>query len=145
MSTEHHKQLIERLYTDVFNQHQPALVEHLAVADYVEHAPLPGQREGRAGLLDRTTMITDGLSPQFTIDDVVAEGDRVAVRWTNSGIHSGEFLGIPPTGRTYQIAGIDIYRIQAGLLAEHWHVIEEMALMQQLGLLPSPQAGGQAP
>lgn len=83
-------------------------------------------------------MITTGLAPHFAIDDVVAEGDRVVVRWTNTGTHVGEFAGIPATGKPFSIVGIDIYRVSEGLLVEHWHVIDQLAMLGQLGLLPEP-------
>jgi predicted ester cyclase len=83
-------------------------------------------------------MITRGLAPHFTVEDLVAENDRVVVRWTNSGTHIGEFVGIPPTGRTFTIAGIDIYRLDGAKLAEHWHVIDQLSMLGQLGLLPEP-------
>ncbi len=70
---------------------------------------------------------------------MVAEGDRVAVRWTQSGTHVADFLGIPATGRRFTIAGIDIYRLHDGRLAEHWHVVDQLSLLGQLGLLPDLQ------
>jgi predicted ester cyclase len=84
------------------------------------------------------SMIVEGLAPTFTIEDV-AEGDRVVVRWTNSAKHVGNFLGVPPTSRSCAIAGIDIYRIDNGRMAEHWHVIDQLAMLQQLGLIPAPE------
>jgi predicted ester cyclase len=60
----------------------------------------------------------------------------VVVRWTNPGTHVGEFAGIPPTGRAFSIAGIDIYRVVDGRLSEHWHVVDQLAMLGQLGLLP---------
>jgi predicted ester cyclase len=56
----------------------------------------------------------------FTVEDIIAEGDKVVVRWTNAGTDSGGFMGIPPTGRKFGIAGIDIHRVRDGRLAEHW-------------------------
>jgi predicted ester cyclase len=103
-------------------------------------AQAQGGAAGREGLKDRVSMLVEGLAPTFTIEDVVAEGDRVVVRWTNSARHVGGFLGIPPTGRTCAIAGIDIYRIEDHRLAEHWHVIDQLAMLQQLGLLPAPDS-----
>ena len=70
---------------------------------------------------------------------MIAEADKVVVRWTNSGTNIGEFLGIPATHRSFSIAGIDIYRLSGGKLAEHWHVVDMLAHMQQLGLLPTPE------
>ena len=133
------KEIAKRLYEEVFNQRRVAVLDELATDDYVEHDPLPGQGTGLQGLKDRVTALIEGLDPQFTIEDVIAEDDKVVVRWTNSGTHTGAFLGIPPTGRSFSIAGIDVYRIEEGKLAEHWHVVDMYGQMVQLGLLPAPQ------
>jgi predicted ester cyclase len=138
MSTETNKKLVRRLYDEVLNSRRAEVIDELALADYTEHDPLPGQRDGLAGLKDRTAMLIEGLAPTFTVEDVIAEGDRVVVRWTNAGMHSGPFLGIPPTGRSFKMAGIDIYRIENHRMAEHWHVVDQLTLLQQLGLVPSP-------
>ena len=137
MSTENNKLLVERLYDEVLNQQHTGSLVELAAPDYAEHDPVPGQGEGLAGLTDRVRLLTSAFAPRFEIQDLVAEGDRVVVRWTNTGTHVGEFAGIPPTGRSFQIAGIDVYRIESGRLAEHWHVIDELRLLQQLGVIPT--------
>jgi steroid delta-isomerase-like uncharacterized protein len=135
MNVENNKQTVRRVY-DLVNAGNVEEIQDLVAVDYDEHDPLPGQGEGRDGVLDRFSMLTDALAPQFTIEDVIAEGDRVVVRWTNSGTHVGEFAGIPPTGRAFSIAGIDIYRVVDGRLSEHWHVVDQLAMLGQLGLLP---------
>ncbi len=132
------KEVVRRTYDEVLNKRHLELLDELARPDYVEHDPLPGQREGLEGIRDRFSMLIQALDPQFTIHDIIAEGDRVAVRWTNSGTHVGEFVGAPPTGRSFSIAGTDIYRMEDGKLAEHWHVVDMYGLMIQLGLLPTP-------
>jgi steroid delta-isomerase-like uncharacterized protein len=137
MSTENNKLLVRRLYDEVLNQQRADSVAELATPDYVEHDPVPGQGEGLAGLTDRIRLLTSAFAPRFEIEDLVAEGDRVVVRWTHTGTHIGDFAGIPPTGRSFQIAGIDIYRIESGRLAEHWHVIDELRLLQQIGVVPT--------
>ena len=137
MSIETNKALVSRFYDQVLDGRRVEAIDDLAVAGYREHDPLPGQRDGRDGLKDRVSMLADGLAPIFTIEDIIAEADRVVVRWTNSARHVGNFLGIPPTGRSCAIAGIDIYRLENGRLAEHWHVIDQLTMLQQLGLLPA--------
>ena len=82
-------------------------------------------------------MITGALASQFTVQDVVAEGDRVVVRWTQDGTHVGEFAGIPPTDKTFTIGGIDIYRVEDGALCEHWHMVDQLSILGQLGVLPN--------
>lgn len=131
------KQTVLRLY-ELLNEGDVDAIGDLVSPDYVEHDPLPGQGEGREGVLDRFSILVGALAPHFTVEDVIAEGDRVVVRWTNAGTHVGEFAGIPATGRTFQIAGIDIHRIEDGRLAEHWHVVDQLSMLGQLGLLPSP-------
>ncbi|MER7112488.1 ester cyclase [Streptomyces sp. NPDC000229] len=138
MSAETNKALVRRFFEEVLNGRRMELVDELAAMDYQEHDPLPGQREGREGLKDRVTMLVEGLAPTFSIDDIIAEGDRVVVRWTNSATHSGTFLGIPPTGRSCRFAGVDIFRLDGGRLVEHWHVVDQLSMLQQLELLPSP-------
>jgi steroid delta-isomerase-like uncharacterized protein len=136
MSTEESNEIVVRYYQEVLNSGKVDLLDELAVPDYMEHDPLPGQGTGLDGLRDRVTMFLTALSPHFTIEDVIAEGEKVVVRWTNSGTHVGEFFGIPATGKSFQIAGIDIHRLQDGKMAEHWHVVDVFALLQQLGVLP---------
>ena len=99
--------------------------------------PLPGQRTGLVGLKDRVTMLRTGLAPTFTIEDMIAEGDKVVVRWRNNGSMVGEFLGMPANGKSFSIPGIDIYRLENGKLAEHWHVVDALGQAQQIGLIPS--------
>ncbi|WP_170198359.1 ester cyclase [Streptomyces chryseus] len=137
MSAETHEALVCRLFEEVLNGRRMEVIDELAAADYQENDPMPGQREGREGLKDRMTMLVEGLAPTFSIDDIIAEGDRVVVRWTISATHSGTFLGIPPTGRSCRFAGIDIFRLDDGRLVEHWHVVDQLSMLQQLELLPS--------
>ena len=139
MSTETNKKLVLRFYDEVLNDRRPDVIDELALADYTEHDPLPGQRDGLVGLKDRVSMLIEGLGSAYTIEDVIAEGDRVVVRWSSTGTHSGPFVGIPPTGRSFTMAGIDIYRIENLRMAEHWHVVDQLALLQQLGLIPAPK------
>jgi predicted ester cyclase len=131
--------VIRRFYEDVLVGGNVDALAEIVTSDYQEHDPLPGQGEGLQGLKDRVTMLKEGLAVRFTIEDVIECGDRLVVRWTNSGTHVGEFLGIPPTNKSFSFAGIDIYRLDGGKLAEHWHVIDQLSLLQQLGLIPASE------
>lgn len=135
MDTAAMKDLATQVYA-LANAGDVEAIGELVTTDYVENDPLPGQGTGREGVIDRFSMLTSALAPKFTVDDVIAEDDRVVVRWTNSGTHVGEFLGIPATGRSFTICGIDIYRIDGGRLDEHWHVVDQLSMLGQLGLLP---------
>jgi steroid delta-isomerase-like uncharacterized protein len=144
MSVEHDntpnnnsKDSARRLY-ELLNSGQVERAGDLVSSDYLEHDPIPGQGSGRDGALDRFSILTSTLAPHFTIEDIVAEGDRVVVRWTNRGTHIGDFAGIPATGKTFTINGIDIYRVAGGELCEHWDVVDQLSMLRQLGLLPEP-------
>lgn len=133
------KALVLRYYDEVFNQRNIALVDQIAVDDYVEHDPFPGHGDGIGDLRARVELILGAMNPlQFDVQDVVAEGDKVVVRWVQQGAQSGTFMGIPATGRQYTMAGIDIHRLRDGRMAEHWHVVDLLGLLQQLGAIPAP-------
>jgi steroid delta-isomerase-like uncharacterized protein len=140
MTLEQNKAVVRRYYDEVLNGRDVDVVDELATEDFVEHDPLPGHGNGRAYLKERATALIAAFSPSFSIEDIIAEGDRVVVRWRSSGHHRGDFLGIPATDRDYTINGIDVHRLSAGRLAEHWHVVDQLSQLQQLGLIPAPDA-----
>jgi len=78
----------------------------------------------------------------MTVEDVIAEEDRVVVRWTAQGTQQGELLGVPPTGKQVTVTGIDVYRIENGRTAEHWGNFDQLGMLQQLGVIPVPGAAG---
>lgn len=143
MSTEQNKALVRRL-EEVFNRGNISLVDELFAPDFVEHEELPpGIPPGREAVKQLTTMFRSAF-PDFkaTIDDIVAEGDKVVIRQTWSGTHKGEFMGVPPTGKSVSFGVIDIVRIAGGKLVEHWGQMDNMGMMQQLGAIPTPGQGG---
>ncbi len=140
MSTTNAKNLARRLYDEVLNGRRLDVIDEITTSAYLENDPLPGQGQGRDGLRDRVSMLVAALDPHFTVEDVIAEEDRVVVRWRNVGTHVDTFLGIPATGHSFDIAGIDIYRLEDDRLAEHWHVVDQLSMMMQLGLIPAPDA-----
>ena len=142
MSPEANKKTVTRYYLEVFNSGNVGLLDQLAVPDYDEHSPFPGQPNGIEGLKARAGAILAAFRPVFTLHELVAEADTVVAYWTNTGTHRGEFMGIPPSGRTVTISGVDIHRLRDGRMSEHWHVIEELQMLQQLGVIPVPQAAG---
>jgi predicted ester cyclase len=75
---------------------------------------------------------------RMTVEDGFAEGDKVVVRWTGRGAHTGELMGIPPTGKQVTVTGIDVYRVAGGKLVERWGEFDQMGMMQQLGVVPLP-------
>ena len=138
MTTTNAKNIVRRMYDEILNDRRLDVIDEIATPEYVENDPLPGQGKGRDGLRDRVSMLVAALDPHFSVEDVIAEGDRVVIRWRNAGTHADSFLGIPATGRSFDIAGIDIYRLEDNRLAEHWHVVDQLTMLMQLGLIPAP-------
>ena len=143
MSELDNKAVVRRYYEEVLNQGRLSVLDDIAAEDYTEHDPLPGQGNGRDDLRARVSLLKAAFDPSFSIEDIVAEGDRIVVRWLSKGTHTGEFLGLPPSGEAYQIAGIDIHAVRDGRMAEHWHVVDQLSQLQQLGFIPQPEPGDQ--
>ena len=145
MSTEQNKASVRRLMEEVFNRGKTSLVDELFAPDFVEHEELPpGIPPGREAVKQLPAIFRSAF-PDFkvTIDDVIAEGDKVAVRSTWSGTHKGEFMGIAPTGKSVSFGVFDIIRIAGGKFVEHWGQMDNMGMMQQLGVIPAPGEGGE--
>jgi steroid delta-isomerase-like uncharacterized protein len=110
----------------------------LLADDFVEHQETPGLPPTKAGVLDLFRGFRAAF-PDLHMDavDVLASGDRTVARVTVSGTQTGDFMGIPASGRHAQIDLIDIMRFDdAGLACEHWGVADMLSLLQQLGVVP---------
>ena len=138
MSEIENKQLVRRYYEEVLMQGRVDVLETIARADHVEHNPFPGHGQGRDGLRQRAEKLHTTLKPQFTLELLVAEGDKVAVLWTCRGNLVGDWFGVPPTGKGYTIQGVDIHQVRDGRMAEHWDVVDIFGFLSQVGALPAP-------
>ena len=138
MSTETNKAIVRRYFEEVHNQGKREVLKEIAVEDYVEHSPFPGQEQGLKGFQQRVEILQTAFTMNFTLEDMIAEGDRVVVRWTNHNVHHGPFMGIPATGKSAIVSGINIYLLRNGKLAENWDVFDALSLFQQLGTFPQP-------
>ena len=140
MSIEQNKELVRQMVEQLFNRGNLNLADEFLAPDFVEREELPpGIPSNREGVTQLTTMLRNAF-PDFeaTIDDIVAEGDKVVIRQTWSGTHKGEFMGVPPTGKSVSFGVIDIIRIDGGKFVEHWGQMDTMGMMQQLGAIPTP-------
>jgi steroid delta-isomerase-like uncharacterized protein len=129
---------IVRRFVDVISRRELDRLDQLLTADYAYHAPGMEVR-GPEGMKGVFIALRSGF-PDWseTIEDLVAEADRVVFRVTGRGTHRGEFMGIPPTGREVTVAGIDIVRLTGDRIAEHWAVFDQFGMLQQVGLAPKP-------
>ena len=144
MSTEQNKALVRKLVEEAINQGNMSMIDEFLIPDFVEHEELPpGIPPGREAPKVLFTMLRSAFPDlKATIEHLIAEGDEVVLHMTWTGTHEGEFMGIPPTGKRISINVIDILGIAEGKFVEHWGVMDSMAMMQQLGVVPAPGQAG---
>lgn len=135
MSLEYNKAIVRAYIEQVWNQGNLQLVDELIVPDFIQHAA--GVPQGRQGVKQFFAMIHAAFPDiHNTIEDMLAEDDKVMWRSTITGTHQGPFRGIPPTGRSIRMTAMNILRVQDGKFVENWGEQDNLGLMQQLGLLP---------
>jgi predicted ester cyclase/ketosteroid isomerase-like protein len=125
--------IVRRLTEEGFVAGKVDVVDELVSEHCVDHDPLPGQGQGREGQRRACQMVVRGLSNRSVEDDVVSSGDRVIESWVFRGTHTGDFMGVPPTGKQITIRGMEMWRLAAGEIVERWGVIDTGGVMEQLG------------
>ena len=145
MLSETNKTVSRRFFDEVFGKGKLNVLDELIVKDHVNSGPgtPPGLTPGLEGTKQLVTMYRNAFPDlRFTIDEQIAEGDKVVTRWTGYGTHKGELVGIPATGKSSTVTGISIDRIVNGKIAESWGLFDQFGMMQQLGVIPMPEAAG---
>jgi steroid delta-isomerase-like uncharacterized protein len=140
MSAEENKEIVRRFW-GVWEEGNLGLVDELVGSDYVNHSPgMPNQPEGREGIKAVVSMFRAGMPDLgVVIEDMIAEGEKVMMRYRIEGTHEGELFGVPPTGRRVSIESITVERVSDGKIREHWRVTDTLDMMQQLGAIPAPE------
>jgi steroid delta-isomerase-like uncharacterized protein len=128
VSLEENKALVRREQEELWN--------HTGNLDAAEELFAPEQAEAaRQEAADFRQGFPDVVS---TIEDLIAEGEKVAARWRARATHRGEYVGVPPTGREVEFTGISVYRIEGGKIAQSWTVEDELGLLRQIGAVAEP-------
>jgi steroid delta-isomerase-like uncharacterized protein len=134
MSAEN-KAVLRRYAEEIWNKGNSAAIDRLIATNFMGHFPGFPETTGREGFKQLFTMIRTAFPDgRFTIEDMVAEGDKVVVRWTFRGTHKGDYGGIAPTGKKVTWTAISINRITDGKIEEMWGVADNLSMMQ-LGLV----------
>jgi steroid delta-isomerase-like uncharacterized protein len=142
MLSETNKTVSRRLFEEVWNKGNLAVLNELIANDHVNSGPgtLPGLPTGPEGAKQFVMMYRNAFpDTHFTIDEQIAEGDKVVTRWTAHGTHQGELLGIPATDKSSTVTGISVDRIVNGKIVESWGIFDQFGMMQQLGVIPTPE------
>jgi predicted ester cyclase len=128
MSAEENKNLVRREQEELWN--------HTGDLDAAEELFAAGQAEAaKQEAADFRQGFPDVVS---TIEDLIAEGDKVVARWSSRATHQGEYMDILPTGKEVEFTGISFYRIEGGKIAESWNSEDQLGLMRQIGVIPKP-------
>ena len=139
MSVEQNKPNLRRGFEEGINQNKLQLFEEVLAPTYVNHsmpAPVPGP-EGFRMVIGMFRAAFPDL--HITLEDVLGEGDKVATRGYFTGTHQGEFNGIPATGKQVKVSYIDLWRLENGKAVDNWVQMDMIGLMQQLGVMPTPE------
>ena len=137
--SEQNKALSKRNFEEVWNQRKLNVIDELVASNFVMHEPsVPGGKVNGAQGYRRYVEIYLAAFPDahFTIQDQIADGEEVATRWTASGTHKGDLMGIAPTGKRATATGISIDRFQNGKAVETWSNFDTLGMFQQLGVIP---------
>jgi len=138
MSAEENKAIV-RKYRAAHNQNKLDALDAIVAQDVISHAALPGLPPGLAGGKMAHQIFLGSFSDlQTATEDLIAEGDKVVERYLTRGMHTGDFMGAPPTGKTFAAETMVIYRLANGRIVETWGLNDVQAVMMQLGLMPAP-------
>jgi steroid delta-isomerase-like uncharacterized protein len=135
--SEANKALVRRWLAEM-DKRNLHIVDELVAVDYIDHnPPIPDLTPGREGVKQANALLLTAFpDASHTIEDQIAEGDKVVTRMTVRGTFVGEYLGIPPNGKQITAEGIMIHRVAGGQLVEHWAMADNLRLFQQLGVIP---------
>jgi steroid delta-isomerase-like uncharacterized protein len=137
---EQNKAIIHRMTEVFFNQGNVESAEQFFADTYVHHDPASPQVRDRDGLKQALRAFLAGCPDlHITTDALLAEGDTVTKRWTYHATHTGDLSGLPPTGKRITMSGLELFRLADGKIVESWVAYDNLSLMQQLGIMPTPE------
>jgi steroid delta-isomerase-like uncharacterized protein len=130
------KSLLTRFYNEI-NAGNLDVIDELIADHFVEHEEFPGISQDKEGVRQFFSMFRSAF-PDMHMEphDVLADGDLLCCRATMSGTQRGEFMGMPPSGKRFEVTGFDLLRVRDGQVTEHWGLMDAMKMMQQLGAVP---------
>lgn len=140
MGTAENKAISRRGVEEIWNKGNLAVVDELIASEFVNHVAGAEEVRGPEGMRQFATAYRSAFPDlNLTIEDQIAEEDKVVTRWTGRGTHRGELQGIPPTGKQATVTGMTLERIVNGKVVEAWDQFDTLGMLQQLGVIPAPE------
>jgi steroid delta-isomerase-like uncharacterized protein len=139
--SEENEALVRRYFEEIWDKGNLELIEELFTTNFVRHGPVgtEGEVRGLEGFKDLVSSYRSGLPDlRITIEDLIAQGERVVTRWRAYGTHQGELLGNAPTGNEASVTGILVDRVSGGKIEEEWAAYDTLHFMQQIGAIAAP-------
>jgi steroid delta-isomerase-like uncharacterized protein len=137
---ERNKAVSHRFNDEVKNKHNLGAIDELLSPNFVNYTEIPGFASTREGIKDFFAYFVKAFPDlACTINDTIAEGNRVVDYFTFEGTHQGEFMGIPASGKRIKYNGMHIFAFEDGKISGHWNVLDLLTMMMQLGVVPAPQ------
>jgi predicted ester cyclase len=141
MSADENRALIRRFFEEMDARRDVSVIDDFFAPEFVDHSPAPGLSPDIDGVRQMFLHFQQATPDGYhAVEDVLADGAKVAVRIRAWGTQTGELFGIPPTGNRIETTGIGVYRIADGKIVEHWNEVDMLGVMQQLGVVPTPDA-----
>lgn len=137
-SIEQNKTLLRRWYEEVFSRRNLTAVDEFQATNFVDHDASNPTHDIQGVKQVLTMYLAAFPNARVTAEDLIAEGDRVAARITMRGTHKGAFMDTPATGKQVTMTGIEILRFAGGKMVEHWGELDQLGMLQQLGVIPLP-------
>lgn len=135
--SEQNKATARRFYDEVFNRGDVSAIDQLCAADFKDHTAMPGQAPGAQGLKQIMGAYFKAFPDmKVKVEEIIAEGDFVAARFSGSATHNGELFGTAPTGKRITFNGIDFLRFKNGKVTDAWHQGDDVIALMQLGIKP---------
>lgn len=135
--SEQNKAIARKFFDELWGKGNLNIIDELFSSDHIDHNAPPGLPPGREGLKIFAEMYLNAFpGMKISVDDMIAEGDKVVTRWSAMGKHKGELLGVPATNKDVKVTGIGIDRISGGKIVESWGEFDLAGMLQQLGVMP---------
>ena len=137
MSSSNNNSSVDRIFEEAFNQGRMSVIDEVLTPEHCSHIAFGGLPNGPQGLKWLVAMFRTGFpNLHCIVEDEIRAGEKLAAHWTMHGTHMGLFMGTPPTGKLIQAQGIIFARLEHGMMVEYWMLIDQIGLLQQLGIIP---------